>query len=384
MIESMDDAVGTLLDTLDRLGIADNTIIVFASDNGGNMYNEVDETTATSNTPLRGGKATMYEGGVRGPAIVAYPSVVRAGSRSDEIIQSIDFYPTLLELLGINARPNESFDGISILPALRCQPLRREAIFTYFPHAPAVPDWLPPSVSVHAGEWKLIRIFYGGEQGKHRYKLFNLREDQSETKDLVADYPDRVKELDRLIEAHLADANAVVPLPNPRFDPTKYHAELEGVGKIKSSQTPPSRKSRNKTLSPPVAGWRAAGTCTISLHEGTLVVSSDGGDPHLSFALPKSAKSDALVMTFTMSSDSRGTAQVFWQEEGVSPAFHRDRSKPLVVKHDGEPHQYSVKWSAENPVSAVRIDPSTSTGRMVISNINLTTGDGKDVYVWEL
>ena len=99
MIESMDDAVGTLLDTLDRLGIADNTIIVFASDNGGNMYNEVDGTTATSNAPLRGGKATMYEGGVRGPGDRGLPRCRASGSRSDEVIQSSDFYPTLLEML---------------------------------------------------------------------------------------------------------------------------------------------------------------------------------------------------------------------------------------------------------------------------------------------
>ncbi|HYW79000.1 MAG TPA: sulfatase, partial [Thermoguttaceae bacterium] len=94
MVESMDDAVGTLLDTLDRLQVADHTIIVFASDNGGNMYNEVDETTPTSNLPLRGGKATMYEGGIRGPAVVVYPGVVEKASRSDTPIQSADFYPT--------------------------------------------------------------------------------------------------------------------------------------------------------------------------------------------------------------------------------------------------------------------------------------------------
>ncbi|MDB4743967.1 sulfatase, partial [Planctomicrobium sp.] len=97
MIESMDDAVGTLLDTLDRLKIADNTIIIFASDNGGNMYNEVDGTSATSNSPLRGGKANMYEGGVRGPAIVVQPGLIPPGSQCDELIQSSDFYPTLLD-----------------------------------------------------------------------------------------------------------------------------------------------------------------------------------------------------------------------------------------------------------------------------------------------
>ncbi len=151
MIESMDDAVGTLLDALDRLQLADHTIIIFASDNGGNMYNEVDGTTATSNAPLRGGKATMYEGGIRGPAIVVDPGIVAAGSRCDEIIQSCDIYPTLLERLAFEAREGQQFDGISIIPALKGGHLDRNAIFTYFPHAPGVPDWLPPSVSVHQG-----------------------------------------------------------------------------------------------------------------------------------------------------------------------------------------------------------------------------------------
>jgi arylsulfatase A-like enzyme len=97
MIESMDDAVGTLLDALDRLQIADNTIIIFTSDNGGNMYNEVDGTTPTSNAPLRGGKATMFEGGTRVPCVIVWPGITAAGSRSDAIIQSEDYYPTLLE-----------------------------------------------------------------------------------------------------------------------------------------------------------------------------------------------------------------------------------------------------------------------------------------------
>ena len=101
----------------------------------------------------------MWEGGVRGPAIVVYPNHVQAASRSNEIIQSCDFYPTVLQLLDIESR--QSFDGISIVPALKGGPLQRDAIFTYFPHQTRVPDWLPPSVSVHAGDWKLIRVFHG-------------------------------------------------------------------------------------------------------------------------------------------------------------------------------------------------------------------------------
>ncbi len=233
MIESMDDAVGTLIDTLDQLGVADNTIIIFASDNGGNMYNQVDGTTPTSNKPLKGGKATMYEGGIRGPAIVAYPGRIAAGSTSDQTIQSSDFYPTLLELLDVAPQPGQSFDGISIVPALDGGALDREAIFTYFPHNPPVPNWLPPSVSVHAGDWKLIRIFHGGEDGAHRYQLFDLANDIGEENDLADSMPDKVAELDAKIENFLTDTGAAIPRINPNFDPTKYRPELEGVGKVR-------------------------------------------------------------------------------------------------------------------------------------------------------
>ena len=189
MIESMDDAIGTLLDTIDRLGIAENTIIVFASDNGGNMYNEVDGTTPTSNAPLRGGKATMYEGGVRGPAIFVHPGRIAAGSTSNEIIQSVDFYLTLLDLLSIEPLPDQTSDGLSLKPAMQAGTLDREGIFTYFLHAPGVPDRLPPSVSVHRGDWKLIRVFH-----------------------------DLVDRLDGLIENHFVETNAVRPRRNQNFD----------------------------------------------------------------------------------------------------------------------------------------------------------------------
>ena len=250
MIESMDDAVGALLETLDRLKIADRTLIIFASDNGGNMYNEVDGTTPTSNAPLRGGKATMYEGGIRGPAIVVYPTIVKAGTRSDQVIQSSDYYPTLLELLAIRPQAGQEFDGVSIVPALQGKPLEHSAIFTYFPHAPGVPDWLPPSVSVHQGDWKLIRIFHGGETGKHRWKLFNLTDDLGEQHDVSAKYPQRVQEMDARIEKFLGDTHAVVPVANPKFDPTKYHPELEGQATLKGSHKAPAKprdKQRSKS-----------------------------------------------------------------------------------------------------------------------------------------
>ncbi len=220
MVESMDDAVGTLLDALDRLKIADNTIVVFYSDNGGNMYNEVDLTTPTSNRPLRGGKATLYEGGIRVPCVVSWPGLTKPGSRSEAIIQSQDFYPTFVDLLDLATEPNQSFDGVSIADALAEKPFEHPPMFTYFPHGPAVPDNLPPAVVVTDGDWKLIRIFHYGENGEHAYQLYNLKDDLGETNDLSAVHPERVTQMDKLISDFLVTTNAVTPKPNPAYDPT--------------------------------------------------------------------------------------------------------------------------------------------------------------------
>ena len=221
MVESMDDAVGTLLDTLDRLKLSDNTIIIFTADNGGNMYNTVDDTTPTSNAPLRGGKATMYEGGTRVPAVVVMPGVTKEASVSDSPIQSEDYYPTLVEALGIAPPKEQKFDGRSFLDALRGKPFDRDALFQYFPHGPKVPDNLPPAVSVHLGKWKLIRIFHDGEKGEHRRVLYDVEKDIGETNDLSSQYPDMVTQLDSRIEQFLKETNAVLPIPNEYYELAK-------------------------------------------------------------------------------------------------------------------------------------------------------------------
>ena len=113
-----------------------------------------------------------------------------------------------------------------------------------------------------------------------------------------------------------------------------------------------------------------------------MIVTSSGGDPHLSYKLPTELIREELVLMVTMTSRSRGSGQVFWQEKGVAPAFFRDRSRGFEVQHDGEPHDYSISWSAKNPVVAVRIDPSTAPGEITISRIRLIDGDGNEVYRW--
>ena len=116
-------------------------------------------------------------------------------------------------------------------------------MFQYFPHNPPVPDWLPPAVSVHRDDWKLIRIFHGGENAAHRYLLFNLKDDLGEKSNLAEQNPALVKELDALIETFLSDTHAVAPTSNPKFDPAQYHPELEGVS-VKKLQAAEQRKKQ--------------------------------------------------------------------------------------------------------------------------------------------
>ena len=238
MVHSLDDAVGALLDAVDAAGIADRTAIVFISDNGGNMYNLVEGVRPTSNRPLRGGKATIYEGGIRVPCVVVWPGVAQPGTRSDEIIQTSDFYPTILNRLQIPLPENHVVDGIDITPALKGGALDRECIITYFPHSPPVPDWLPPSMALHAGDWKLIRLFHQGENGAHDYRLYNLADDLGEKTNLAQERPDKVAQLDRMMERYIEEAGTVVPERNPGFDPSQYRPEGIGV---------PAEKFRIKT-----------------------------------------------------------------------------------------------------------------------------------------
>ncbi|MCC4211519.1 sulfatase [Leeuwenhoekiella parthenopeia] len=231
MVHSLDDAVGRLLDEIDRLGIADNTIIIFFSDNGGNMYNGIVEslpngekflTPPTSNTPLKGGKATMYEGGIRVPCVVVWPGLTNPGTTTDALIQSTDFYPTLVEHLGLEVPEDYRIDGVNLTPVLKGEAFKRKPVITYFPHDPGVPDWLPPSVAVNDGDWKLIRLFKNGADFEDEFLLFNLKWDIGETNNLASTYPEKVDELNTYITEHLTDAGTIIPPKNPAFDPSMY------------------------------------------------------------------------------------------------------------------------------------------------------------------
>lgn len=378
MIESMDDAVGTLMDTLDRLQLTDRTIVVFTSDNGGNMYSEVDGTYPTSNAPLRGGKASMFEGGVRVPCAVVWPGMTQPGTRSDSLVQSEDFFPTFLEGLKLSAELDTPLDGVSLLPALQGKPLQREAVFQFFPHNPPVPEWIPPSVSVHRGDWKLIRIFHGGHQAAHRWQLYNLREDLSETNNLADRHPALVRELDALITDFLQRTNAVVPIANPAFDESKYRPELEGKrqaitgAKRMAKQSPAGTAGRqngkqNSDEFPGLLGWKPRG-CEADISDGILQIKVPKAGSFLGFAAARHR--GPATVTVRMKA-TPGSAKVDWLPGRV-------RSQPSSVPYatsGGDWQTITVKLPAKESLGIVRIYLPTSETSLQIDWIQITTQD---------
>ena len=201
MVESVDHAVGRIMQVLDDAGIADNTIIIFTSDNGGLI-------PKTDNAPLRSGKGYPYEGGIREPVIVRWPKRVRAGSVCPTPVSSIDYFPTLCEAAGVPLPKNRVIDGLSVMPLLEERgTIERDALFWHFPHY-RQKDVVPYSI-VRAGGWKLIKRYEG-----KRFELFNLKDDLSETTDLSERFPERVAELDARLAAWLEATGAKLPKPN--------------------------------------------------------------------------------------------------------------------------------------------------------------------------
>ena len=201
MVTAVDDSMGRVLSTLEELELSENTIVVFYSDNGGmaaaNFGNpdrvvdpgELDVAYSTSNLPLRGAKGWLYEGGIRVPLIVRWPGGGQAGAVRDEPVISTDFYPTLLEMAGLPARPDQHVDGVSFTAALQGGAFERDAIFWHFPHY-SNHGMQSPGGAIRDGAYKLLEYFENGT-----VQLFDLQNDPGEQHDLVAEEPEKAAEL---------------------------------------------------------------------------------------------------------------------------------------------------------------------------------------------
>jgi arylsulfatase A-like enzyme len=220
MIESMDQSLGKLLDGLEAMDLLDRTTIIFTSDNGGLTHVATNGMPATNNYPLRQGKGNIHEGGIRVPCIIRWPGNTRAGSVSDEVICSIDFFPTILDMLKIDYSSEENpIDGKSLTPVLSGKSsLERDGIFIDFPHYTISFENIPSHAIINQ-DWKLIRVYGEGPDRQNFYELYDLKKDIKEEINLAAFYPEVVKELDGQIEKHLEEAGCFRPVKNEAYDP---------------------------------------------------------------------------------------------------------------------------------------------------------------------
>lgn len=204
MIEKVDDNVGRILRELEALGLDDDTIIVFSSDNGGT-------TEATVNTPLREGKGFLYEGGIRIPLLVKWPGHISCGSTCDEMVITDDLLPTIADMAGLRKSVPEDVDGVSLMPLLKGRKsLRRNMLCWYYPHYS--PQAKMPGYAVRKGDYKLIEHY-----DPIRVELYNVRTDIGEENDLSDVMPEKVQELKRDFGKWLKEMNPILHTPNPNF-----------------------------------------------------------------------------------------------------------------------------------------------------------------------
>ncbi len=231
MVESVDESLGRVVSRLEELGLAENTIIIFTSDNGGmaaaNFGNparkidpdKLDKAFSTSNLPLRGAKGWLYEGGIRVPAIVKWSGIKSPGTSCRVPIVNTDFYPSILEMTGAALQPVQHPDGKSFVPLLRGKnEIDREAIYWHFPHY-SNHGMQSPGGAIRHGNYKLIEYYEN-----NTVQLFDLEKDLEERQDISGENPEKVNDLRQMLHKWRKDVAARMMQANPDYIPNSAPA----------------------------------------------------------------------------------------------------------------------------------------------------------------
>ncbi|WP_299460432.1 sulfatase [uncultured Gimesia sp.] len=352
MLQNVDESLGRILDKLDELHLTDKTLFIFYSDNGGNthswdkddrklqnvtakhpLYNTIQSyrkwagtEPPTNNAPLREGKGRIYEGGQRVPLMVRWPKHIEAGSISDTVVGPIDMYPTILDVVKVDKPDNHILDGVSFLPVLLQQgTLERKALFIWFPH-------LIPATSVRAGDFKLIRRWEPHPNYPDLYELYNLKEDIGETTNLAAIMPDKVKELDALINEFEKETGAITPKPNPDFKPNVQNT---------------LRPARD-----PATGL-VPKMCKLTLVKGAARIEADGRTPFLGTAQVK--LEGPLTLKLRIRSTAGGTGKVQWKTADQETFPRTGQIVEYAFKGSEEWQDVELKLPVEGKTGIVRL-----------------------------
>lgn len=363
MLKSVDESLGRVLDDLQRRNLAEDTVFILFSDNGGNIHSRIgpDKLPPTSNAPLRKGKGSLYEGGIRVPLIVRWPGRVERGAVSNELVHSIDFYPTILDMVGLPRPAGQLLDGLSIVPALAGGAVAREALFCHFPHAPGALGHVP-ATAVRRGDWKLIRRWHDGEGFVHTYELYNLREDPGEITNLADVHPELVRELDELIERHVRATDAAVPKPNPAYDPDAKRREK------------PAAKGQP-------AGWVCRG-CGHARGEGALKLTPQGRKGwFMANASLKHAGPAVVELRVRVPSGGGGTVAVQWREAD-QPQFPGEQ----IVRGGVAPGDWQdvrIELPVAGTLAHLRVIPPERAAYAEFAHVRVRNAAGQVTHEWD-
>ena len=356
MVEEVDLCVGRIVDKLEEQGLTDDTLLVFFSDNGGDMYDKYEGQYPTTNAPLRGGEANLYEGGFREPLVAVWPGKIPAGTKSEAFFCSTDLYATFLDAAGIDLPENHPSDGVSQKAVWMGEKERvRNEVFAFFPHyAPRVGQL--PGATLRQGDWKLIRFFHDNPDQTHRYELFNLADDIGEAKNVAHLYPEKVNGMDARIEEILGDTDATVPVKNESYLPSEAEYTFQG--------------------------WSNTGTLdNAEITENGLLLDPTSFGPNLVNTDIADCSGDC-VLQFSMHSDHSGPGQVIVYEKD-SP--HRVLPVGTTFDYVAEKTSQTIECAiaAKNGIEAIRLEPSRLPCEVTIKEITLKTADGKTVQSWD-
>ncbi len=213
MMSHLDQSIRVVLDKLSELGLDENTVVVFTSDNGG-------LESVTSNKPFRGAKGNLFEGGIRIPLIVRWPGRIAPGTVCDAPVHSADYFPTFLELAGLPPMPEAHLDGRSMLPLWKGNASAPRTLYWHVPHYHVMPQSV-----VMEGDWKLVHQIESDQ-----YALFDLNADSEEQNDLAATHPERAQRLAKMLEQHLRESGAQRMRENPEWDIARPKGKTKNFG----------------------------------------------------------------------------------------------------------------------------------------------------------
>ncbi|MCC6354431.1 MAG: sulfatase [Verrucomicrobiae bacterium] len=372
MLRSVDESFGRILDKLDALKLAENTIVIFTSDNGGNIHSNTPDDSKqskikpghpryeflqdwrkwagdrppTNNAPLRDGKGRLYEGGVRVPLMVRWPGKIAPDSTVGAVVGCIDVYPTVLDLVDIERPAQQTIDGVSYAPVLRgTGPVNRDAYFIWFPH-------LVPGVSVRQGDWKMIRRFQERpEDYEGLRELFNLKDDPGETTNLAPKMPEKVKELDALIDGFVKDTGALYPKPNPAFK------------------------------APDPAAGLVPKFCKIAVAGGALRVEADGKTPFLGTTMVKG--NGPLTLRLRARSAAGGAGKVQWVTTDQEDFPKQGQVVEFNLPPGGDWQDVTVAAPVQGQARIVRLYLPADKSPVEIESIEwLPAGAGRPIRSW--